>query len=102
MGPLDYVLYDREGVPAVLIEVETRVSRRREHRTRLWGQTRGMTGCLAVLTYGWEWEVYDLGIPAREFAQKRVDRLVLDPQREDSPEIFARGLHHWLAKDLWW
>ena len=102
LGPLDYVLYDREGVPAVLIEVETRVSRRREHRIRLWRQTRGMTGCLAVLTYGWEWEIYDIGIRGREFAHKRVDRLALDPQGESSPTIFARGLYHWLSRDLWW
>lgn len=100
--PLDYVLYDRDGVPAVLIEVETRASRRQQDRTRLWRQTRGMTDCLAVLTYGWEWEIYDLSIWAREFTHKRVDRLVLDPRREDSPAIFARGLHHWLARDLWW
>ena len=102
LGPLDYILYDRDGSPSVLIEVERRVSRRQKHRARLWRQTRGMTGCLAVLTYGWEWEVYDLSIPAREFTRKQVDRLVLDPQEEDRPAIFARGLHHWLAKDLWW
>ena len=102
LGPLDYVLYDREGLPAVLIEAETRISRRREDQTRLWRQTRGMTDCLAVLTYGWEWEIYDLGIWAREFSQKRVDRLVLDLNREDSVPTFARGLHYWLSKDLWW
>ena len=102
LGSMDYVLYNRGGSPAVLIEVERRASRRREHRARLWRQTRGMTGCLAVLTYGWEWEVYDLSIPVREFAKKRVDRLILDPQGEDSPAIFARGLYHWLSRDLWW
>ena len=100
--PLDYVLYDHAGSPAVLIEVETRTSSRREHRTRLRRQTRGMAGCLAVLTYGWEWEIYDIGIQGREFTHKRVDRLALDPQSEDSPTIFARGLHHWLSRDLWW
>ena len=102
LGPLDYVLYDQDGSPAVLIEVELRVSRRRQDRTRLWRQTRGLTGCLAVLTYGWEWEIYDLSIPAREFTRKWVERLVLDPRAGDDPEIFARGLHQWLSKDLWW
>ena len=100
--PLDYVLYDHAGSPAVLIEVETRTSRRREHRTRLRRQTRGMAGCLAVLTYGCEWEIYDIDIRGREFTHKRVDRLVLDPQGEGSPTIFARGLYHWLSRDLWW
>ena len=91
LGPLDYVRYDHAGVPAVLIEVETRVSRRREHRIRLWRQTRGMTGCLAVLTYGWEWEIYDIGIRGREFAHKRVDRLALDPQGGRQPHDFRQG-----------
>jgi len=101
-GPFDYVFYDRDSVPAVLIEVEAQVARRREDRIRLWRLTRGMTDCLGVLTYGWEWEIYDLSIAAREFTQKQVDRLVLDPQEEGSPAIFARGLYHWLARDLWW
>ena len=102
LSPLDYALFDPSGQPVVLIEVETMMSRRWEHRTRLWRKTRGMTRCLAVLTYGWEWEIYDLDIRAREFGRKRVDRLVLDPQHGASVQIFASELNNWLAKDLWW
>lgn len=102
LSPVDYALLDPRGQPAVLIEVETKVTRRREHRTRLWRQTRGMTRCFAVLTYCWEWEIYDLSIRAREFERKRVDLLVLDPREAESARIFARDLNSWLAKDLWW
>ena len=95
-------LLDPDRQPAVLIEVQTVSARRKQHRTQLWRQTRGVAPCLAVLTYGWEWEIYDLTVGARQFERKRVDRLVLDPRRGYSPQIFASDLTRWLAKDLWW
>ena len=101
-GTVDYLLLDPDRQPAVLIEVQTVSARRKQHRTQLWRQTRGVAPCLAVLTYGWEWEIYDLTVGARQFERKRVDRLVLDPRRGYSPQIFASDLTRWLAKDLWW
>ena len=101
-GPVDYALFDRLGYPAVLIEVGTTPARRQRDRVRLWRLVRGMTHGVAVLTSGWHWEIYDLSVRARDFDQRRVQRLVLDPKDDDSPQVVAEGLHRWMAKERWW
>ena len=84
------------------MDVETTTARRRDHRFRLWQRIRGIIHGVAVLTYGWQWEIYDLSIRARSLDQKLVARLVLDPGANDSPQIVAHGLNRWIARDQWW
>ena len=69
-GVVDYALLDGEGWAGVLIDVETWPARRRQHRNVLWRRVRGMRGGIAVLTYGLEWEIYDLSLRARSLDGK--------------------------------
>lgn len=57
---------------------------------------------MAVLTYGWEWEIYDLEHGARNFAHRRVARLVLDLDAQGNRLRSAEALCQWLGKDRWW
>ena len=101
-GVVDYALFDRDGCPAVLIVVGTERARRPQDRVRLWQRVRGMTQGVAVLTSGWDWEIYDLSVRARGFDRKRVQQLVLDLRSDDSPPAVAAGLHRWMSRDRWW
>ena len=53
-----------------------------------------MTSAVAGLTYGWEWEIYDLSVRARSFDWTLVEGLVLDPRADDGLQIVAYGLYH--------
>ena len=65
-------------------------------------RARGMNRGVAVLTYGTQWEIYDLYLRAMRFADKLVERLSLGWEGPDDPEEVARALQSWLRQDLWW
>ena len=98
-GPADYALFDPDGNVAVLIMVGTEPARRRTDRQRLTARAPGMNLGVAVLTYGTQWEIYDLHLRPMRFTGKLVENLFLD--RDRSKEV-ARALHYWLRQDLWW
>ena len=101
-GQADYALFDREGAVAVLIEVGATYARRLQDRNRLAARLRGMTRGIAVLTYGWHWEIYDLSLRARRFDDKRVEELTLDFEPPEHLEGVARALYGWPARDQHW
>ena len=92
-GQVDYALFDREGDIAVLIDVGATYARRLHDRNLSADRLRGMTGGMAVLTYGWRWEIYDLSPRSRRFDDKRVEELTLDPEPPERLERVARALH---------
>ena len=98
-GRADYALFDPHGRIAVLALVGTMPARRRAGRVRLMAQVRGMSSGIAVLTYGTVWEIYDLRLRGRSFADKLVESLYLDLY---APNEAALALHQWLSQDLWW
>ena len=83
--PVDYTLFDRDGFPTILIEVEALTGRRRDNRNSLWRRVRGRRDGLAVLAYGLEWEIYDLSVPARGLDEKRA--AWVDVYREASSDL---------------
>ena len=94
-GPFDYVLHDqRQSLRRCLIEVETAGhSGGGRPGSRLWRQTRGMTGCLASPDL-WSGMGRSTTSASRHGNSSRswVDWLVLDPpEGKTSPAIFARG-----------
>ncbi len=101
-GPIDYALFDPDGNIAILVMVGTMPARRRSDRQRLMARARGMTRGVAVLTYGTQWEIYDLHLRVVRFSDKLVDTLFLGWEIPDEPEEVAQTLHHWLRQDLWW
>ena len=60
-GSVDYARFNRAGEAVVAMLVRPWPPRRERDRTQLREQARTMTQGVAVLTYGWEWEVYDPG-----------------------------------------
>ena len=100
--PVDYALFDRDGYPVILIEVEMAPVRRRSHRYNLWSRVRRRREGLAVLAYGLEWEIYDLRIPTRGLDGKRVAWLDLHREAASDLRVASSRLHHWLAKEHWW
>ena len=77
-------------------------ARRRNDRQRLMARARSMTRGVAVLTYGTQWEIYDLHLRVMRFSDKLVESLSMGRDMPDEPEEVAEALHHWLRQDLWW
>ena len=99
---IDYALFDRSGETAVFIQVRSLAARRQQDRGRLRETVRRITRGVSVLTYGWEWEIYDLEHRARTFVDRRVARLILDLDAPHNSEQVAGALHQWLGRDRWW
>ena len=99
---VDYALFAPSGEPAVFIQVRPLPARRQQDRDRMRETLARIRKGVAVLTYGWEWEIYDLGHRARDFAHKRVDCLVLDHDAPHHRLQVADALCQWLGKDRWW
>ena len=100
-GRADYLLLDGEETPVIVIEAKglyggSNYSPTNFRRT-LASYSRGITYGLAVLTNGWDWEIYDLSEHGVTFHQKRQAKVNLD----DGPEKAARVLHKWLRKERW-
>ena len=98
---VDYALFDPAEEPAIVIEVGTIPARRAQDRVRLQGGVRGTRVAVAVLTYGWEWEIYDLEHRTRRFVDKRAERLLLDYRVPGQVGQTATALYSWLGKDRW-
>ena len=101
-GSNDYVLFNRDGEVVVAMLIRPIPPRLEQDRMRLRERTRTMTQGIAVLTYGWEWGVYDLEDRARSFLGRRVERLDLDSDAPQNVEQVAEGLYWWLGRDRWW
>lgn len=101
-GFADYVLFDPDGIVAVLGAVVAVLARRRSDRQRPMAQDRAMSRGVAVLTYGTRWQIYDLNLPAVVFSDKLSESLSLGGDMPDDPEEVAHALHYWLRQDLWW
>ena len=101
-GSTDYVLFNRDGEAVVAMLIRPTPPRLEQDRMRLRERTRTMTQGIAVLTYGWTWEVYDLEDRTRSFLDRRVERLELDGDTPHNVERAAEALYGWLGKDRWW
>lgn len=99
---VDYALLDRNGHIAALVDVNSQPLRERPDRMLVERNFENMASGIAVLTCGWEWEIYNLGIRTKRFDEKRLERLVLGPAQSDDLVNIAEALHRWLRKDLWW
>ena len=100
-GRADYLLLDGEEKPVIVIEAKglyggSNYSPTNFRRT-LASYARGITYGLAVLTNGWDWEIYDLGKHGVSFHQKKQEKINFD----DGPEKAAKVLHEWLRKERW-
>ena len=100
--PVDYVLLDPNGRYAVLVKVNAKPARRWSDRDQFQRSLRGITTGIGILTYGSEWEIYNLGLRMRKFEDKQIERLLLDPERPDDYAHAAVTLHSWMSKSLWW
>ena len=98
----DYALFDGSGEAMVFIQVRPMTVRRQRDRDRLRETVRRITQGVAVLTCGWEWEIYDLARRDRAFAGRRVERLILDLDAPNNQARVADALYQWLGKDRWW
>ena len=101
-GVAHYALFDPDGHVAVPVMIGTQPWRRSVDRRWLRTHVRGMNQGVAVLTYGTRWEIYDLHLRARCFADKMVAQLILGCDAPDEPRDVASALHRWLHRDLWW
>ena len=101
-GSADYALFDPAGEVVVAMLIRPLPSRRKRDRVKLREHARTMTRGVAVLTYGLEWEVYDLEDCARSFLDRRVARLKLDHDAPNNVEQAAEALYQWLGRDRWW
>ena len=101
-GSPDYVLFNRDGEVVVTMLIRPIPPRLEQDRARLRERTRTMTQGIAVLTYGWTWEVYDLEVRTLSFLDRRVERLELDGDAPNNAERVAEALYRWLGKDRWW
>ena len=101
-GSVDYALFNRAGEAVVAVLVRPWPPRREEDRRRLRDRARAIAQGVAVLTYGWEWEVYDLECRAPNFLDRRVEGLKLDHEGPNNVERAAEALYHWLGRDRWW
>ncbi len=99
---VDYALFAPSGEPAVFIQVRPLPARRQPDRDRMRETLARIRRGVAVLTYGWEWEIYDLEHRARDLADKRVERLILDFDAPHDGAPAADALYQWLGKDRWW
>ena len=60
-----------------------------------------MTQGVAVLACGRSWEIYDLGIHARPFDEKRAAVLTLNQVSPDAATDAAHALHYWISREWW-
>lgn len=109
-GRPDYVLFDTDGNPAVMIEAKNtgcRAYRRFQDNPdvlepQLDGYTRRSTAKVAVLTNGFIWRLYDLDNARRKLSNQRIEP-VIDVYRENASiskryiHEAARTLHQYLS-----
>ena len=98
----DWALFDREGHVAALVEFNRRRLRRGYDRLKLARNSRRVDAKVAVLTNGWQWEIYDLEMRHRRFNDRLVGRVVLGPEPADGSQEVAQALHWWLSKERLW
>ncbi len=100
-GRADYLLLDRYENPVIVIEAKGLYGGSNysptNFRRKLASYARGITQGVAVLTNGWDWEIYDLSEHGVTFEGKRKAKVNLD----DGPEKAARVLYKWLDKKRW-
>ena len=101
-GSTDYVLFNRDGEVVVAMLIRPTPPRLEQDRLRLRERTRTMTQGVAVLTYGWQWEIYDLEDRTRSFLDRRVELLELDSGAPNNVERVAEALYRRLGRDRWW
>ncbi len=94
--------FNRDGEVVVAMLIRPIPPRLEQDRLRLRERTRTMTQGVAVLTYGWQWEIYDLEDRTRSFLDRRVERLDLESDEPHNMERVAEALYRRLGRDWWW
>ena len=102
----DYVLFDRDGDPVVVIEAkrvrEMIINRPAKMETQLAGYSKGMKRGVAVLTNGLIWHIYDLQSSRRAMKNKHIGHVVDIREGNADTAKCARILHRWLNKRKLW
>ncbi len=101
----DYVLFDCQEQPKVVIEAKALSVAVRNHpaglEQQLAGYVKGMRSGVAVLTNGLIWNLYDLDSNRRAIKSKHVKQIDIRIGKSSLRES-GRVLGHWLDKDKWW
>ncbi len=100
MRTADYLLYDHNGSPVVVIEAKFLWDdlRNPDSIEQLAGYTQDLRKGFGVLTNGVEWHLYRLNQNV-DFTTKRAIKInLLDGDRRER----ARELNEQLARDRWW
>ncbi len=101
----DYVLFDRDGQPKVVIEAKALPVAVRNHpaglEQQLAGYVKGMRSGVAVLTNGLIWNFYDLDSNRRALKYKFVEQIDIRSNKGDLRKS-GKGLGNWLPKERWW
>ena len=105
-GRIDYVLYDSNGEPVILIEAKALgklnvklQGKQTDDERQLARYMRGLKKGYGVLTDGWEWHIFDAG---KQKGRLRFKHKASINIRSGGLRNTARTLSNELGKSKWW